>query len=210
MKKYIKITFLASLALSLSTPAVAASLDELYRSIIRDDNDGYLPIYVKNRTQPEMLFDKEIDDIPNKPTEKIYNKPEDKIVNLVNEQKLKEEAQLLRLRRWESAVKAVRENRVTPVELAEIENYVRQKDPKAIEILAWMNTKGIGVSKDFVKAFHLYREAAKLNVPQAQKNAALLYKAMSRSQRDLLASTPADFSLLPPETEPSQPASEHN
>lgn len=210
MKKYIKITFLAAFTVFLSLPAGAASLDELYRSIIRDDNEGYLPIYVKNRNRPEMLFDDEFDNVLNKPAAKVYDKPEDKPVNLINEQKLKEEAELERIRRWENAVKAVRENRVTPVELTEIENYARQKDPKAVEILAWMNTKGIGVRQDLVKAFHLYREAAVLNVPQAQKNAALIYRAMTRRQRELLTVTPADFTPLSEETEPSRPASEHN
>lgn len=210
MKKYIKITFLAAFTVFLSSSAGAASLDELYRSIIRDDNEGYLPIYVKNRARPEMLFGEEFDNIPDKPAPKVYDKPEDKTINLINEQKIKEETELLRIRRWENAVKAVRENRVTPVELTEIENYARQKDPKAIEILAWMNTKGIGVRQDLVKAFHLYREAAALNVPQAQKNAALIYKAMTRRQRELLTVTPADFTTLSEETEPLQPASEHN
>ena len=210
MKKYIKITFLAAFVVFLSLPAGATSLDELYRSIIRDDNEGYLPIYVKNRNRPEMLFDDEFDNVPNKPAPKVYDKPEDKPVNLINEQKLKEEAELERIRRWENAVKAVRENRVTPVELTEIENYARQKDPKAVEILAWMNTKGVGVRQDLVKAFHLYRKAAALNVPQAQKNAALIYRAMTRKQRELLIVTPADFTSLPEETEPSLPAGEHN
>lgn len=210
MKKYIKITFLTVFAVFLSSSAGAASLDELYRSIIRDDNEGYLPIYVKNRARPEMLFGDEFDIVNKKQTVKVYDKPEDKAISLINEQKIKEEAELLRIRRWENAVKAVRENRVTPVELTEIENYARQKDPKAVEILAWMNTKGIGVRQDLVKAFHLYREAAALNVPQAQKNAALIYKAMSRKQRELLVVTPADFTPLSEETALSRPASGHN
>ena len=35
----------------------AMSLDEIYRDIVRDDNSGYLPIFVRNRNRPELLFE---------------------------------------------------------------------------------------------------------------------------------------------------------
>lgn len=41
----------------LAVPAPATSLDEIYRDIVRSDNSGYLPLYVKNRNAPEFLFD---------------------------------------------------------------------------------------------------------------------------------------------------------
>ena len=50
MNKYLKLIFGSAIMLSVSLPAYAASLDELYREIIRDDNQGYLPIFVKNTT----------------------------------------------------------------------------------------------------------------------------------------------------------------
>ena len=33
----------------------ASSLDELYRDIMRSDNQGYLPLFVKNRKTPDIL-----------------------------------------------------------------------------------------------------------------------------------------------------------
>ena len=45
------------LTIGASYPASATSLDELYRDIVRSDNSGYLPLYVKNRNAPEFLFD---------------------------------------------------------------------------------------------------------------------------------------------------------
>ena len=37
-----------------------------------------------------------------------------------------------------------------------------------------------------IRAFHLYRKAAALNVPNANNNAAQVYKAMTREQRESL------------------------
>ncbi|MBR2033286.1 MAG: SEL1-like repeat protein, partial [Alphaproteobacteria bacterium] len=59
----------------------------------------------------------------------------------------------------------------------------RLNDAKAIEILAWMYTNGVGVAQDLPKAFYLYRQAEKLKVDNAGKNAIAVYKAMPPEQR---------------------------
>ena len=44
------------LSLMFAAPESSAnSLDELYRDIIRSDNQGYLPMFVKNRDIPDIL-----------------------------------------------------------------------------------------------------------------------------------------------------------
>lgn len=182
MNKYLKLIFFLMISLSCCFSVKAASLDELYRDIVRDNNQGYLPIFVKNRKQPEMLYQK---DLPPPPVI-ATPVPTEPVVNLIDERKLKEEAAIAAQLKWESTVNAVKENRVTPVDLEEINQKVALKDPKAIEILAWMNTKGVGAKQDLVQAFYLYQKAAQLNVPNAQKNAALTYKAMKREQRQSL------------------------
>ena len=46
------------LTLIFAQPAFSAnSLDELYRDLIRADNEGYLPLFVKNRKVPDILSD---------------------------------------------------------------------------------------------------------------------------------------------------------
>ena len=45
--------------LFLSLPAHATSLDEIYRDLVRSDNSGYLPMFVKNRNAPDFLLDDE-------------------------------------------------------------------------------------------------------------------------------------------------------
>ena len=52
------------LTLIFAQPAFSAnSLDELYRDLIRADNEGYLPLFVKNRKVPDILSDDKIFDI---------------------------------------------------------------------------------------------------------------------------------------------------
>ena len=52
-----KIVFII-LCMMLAAPESSAnSLDELYRDLIRADNEGYLPLFVKNRKVPDILSD---------------------------------------------------------------------------------------------------------------------------------------------------------
>ena len=53
------------LTLIFAQPAFSAnSLDELYRDLIRADNEGYLPLFVKNRKVPDILSDDKIPAAP--------------------------------------------------------------------------------------------------------------------------------------------------
>lgn len=183
MNKYLKLIF-AALIIFHSNLAAATSLDEIYRDIVRDDNKGYLPIFVKNRNQPELLFEDDLVKPQNTPT--LINAQQNQAVQLVDERKIREEQRLAALKRWNDAVTAVKENRVTPVELEEIDRYVNNNDPKAIEIKAWMYARGVGVKPDLIEAFNLYQKAAELGVNSAIQNAAQVYKSMTRLQRESL------------------------
>lgn len=97
-----------------------------------------------------------------------------------------EAARLAAIQRWENALKAVEENRVTPLELEIINDYAAKNDPKAVEVLAWMNARGIGIKPNLVEAFNLYQKAAALKVPRAAENALLVYKSMNAEQRRLV------------------------
>lgn len=167
----------------LSNPVQAAGLDEIYRDIVRSDNRGYLPMFVKNRNTPDFLLEDEI----MKKVEVKETKAEDiKAVNLENERKKREAALLAEKQKWQETLTAVRTNRVTPVELEEIQKRVDKNQADAVEIYAWMNARGVGIQPDLVKAFNLYQKAASLNVPNATKNAAQVYKIMTPVQRESL------------------------
>ncbi|MBE6458668.1 MAG: SEL1-like repeat protein [Alphaproteobacteria bacterium] len=161
----------------------ASSLDDLYRDIMRSDNQGYLPLFVKNRKTPDILgIASSTSEVA--PLEiKTASKTNEKSVNLVNYFPEKEAAKKAKQLKWEQTLKAIKQNHITPVELDEIHHRLHLNDPKAIEILAWMYTKGVGVQIDYVEAYKLYRKAAMLNVPQAKENALLVYKAMNDRQR---------------------------
>ncbi len=186
MKKYGLISLLISYIASFS--AQASSLDELYRDIVRSDNQGYLPLFVKNRDIPDILIEEELLK-QNLPTTRQNSKePVSDVVNLTNDRLKREQAIAAANKRWQETIVAVRENRVTPIELQETTSRVQKEDPHATEILAWMNARGIGVPLNLIEAFALYQQAAALHVPNATENALKVYQAMNPQQRRNLKS----------------------
>jgi TPR repeat protein len=58
------------------------------------------------------------------------------------------------------------------------------RDERATELLAWCHLKGVGMPKDPVPAYLLYGVAAKLGVPNARRNQAIIYETdMTPEQR---------------------------
>lgn len=166
-----------------SGAAAAASLDDLYRDIIRSDNDGYLPLFVKNRVEPDILVEEEVLKKAVEPPENKRPNNLPKAVNLTHTYQAETAQQENIPLKWQQTLQAVEQNRVTPLDLEEINRRVSLNDGKAIEVLAWMYTKGIGVAPDLPAAFKLYERAVKLQVPNAKENAAKVYKAMTPEQR---------------------------
>lgn len=182
MKHTAQIILSLLIGLSYSGLAQASSLDDLYRDVIRSDNDGYLPLFVKNRSMPDVLIEEEVLKKASSPTNSEL-KGFTKTINLTNDFQANEAAKRAKQLKWEQTLQAVQENRVTPLDLDEITYRVSLSDAKAVEVLAWMYTKGVGVSPDFVAAFRLYQQADKLNVQGAKENAAKVYKAMTAEQK---------------------------
>lgn len=180
-KTYITIVYLFFIFIRTGI-VYAASLDGLYRDIIRSDNQGYLPLFVKNRTEPEINTSKALQDV-SEPQKETLKDSTTTPINLTNDRRQKEALKKAKQLRWENTVKAVQQNNVTPLDLEEINYRAGLNDTKAIEILAWMYTKGVGVRQDFITAFKLYKKAETLGVATAGRNAALIYKAMSSEQR---------------------------
>lgn len=182
MKKFFTTCASLFLVLSFSNECSATTLDELYRDVIRSDNSGYLPLFVKNRNAPVVVLDED-DLVDVKPENKEYQQHKTEVLNLTNDVGERVKAAKDRQLQWIKTIDAIKSNQVTAVELDDITSRVRDGDPKAIEILAWMYTNGVGVSKDFVEAFNLYKKAAQLNVVNAEKNAFIVYKSMNEEQR---------------------------
>lgn len=143
-------------------------------------------MFVKNRSIPDVLIEEEIlRQIPeNQESQPKKNIPHP--IYISNDRDTQKAARLAAIQRWENALKAVEENRVTPLELEIINDYAAKNDPKAVEVLAWMNARGIGIKPNLVEAFNLYQKAAALKVPLAAENALLVYKSMNAEQRRLV------------------------
>ena len=176
------------LSLMFAAPESSAnSLDELYRDLIRSDNEGYLPLFVKNRQVPDILSDDKIPTVPQPVASTPTPADVPQEVSFVDPRQQEAEAAKAEVLAWENAIKAIQENRGTPVELEEIIKRVEQNNPRAVEIYAWMLTKGVGVKQNLIKAFQLYQQAAKLGVLNAENNAAQIYRVLSPDERAYLA-----------------------
>ena len=178
MKKFIAIfTF----SLLLPNLCLATSLDDIYRDLVKSNNQGYLPVFVKNRNAPNFLDEEELSKhpLPKEKDKQDFEEP----LSLNNERKLRNEEKVQEIQAWKDAVEAIKANQVTPANLREIEKRVAIQDPKATEIYAWMLARGVGMDQDLPKSFEMYLIANQLKAPEAIKNAALIYKAMTPEQR---------------------------
>lgn len=184
--------FTAFLLIANIHPAFAASLDEIYRDLVKSDNQGYLPMFVKNRTAPDFLEDQTfLKDVPDpKPENTAPINPDLEIVKFENRRKIHEEKIKIEIARWNKTLEKVRRGEVTAVELHEVEQKADQNDPLAVEILAWIYARGIGIKPDLPKAFRLYQKAEELRVEGAALNAAKVYKSMTPRQREELLTIP--------------------
>ena len=174
---------LTALGLIFPSSSHAMSLDEIYRDVIRSNNSGYLPIYVKNRNAPQFLLDEEkLKDAQEVPP--VINEPQKNMIIDFEDYRLqREQEEKAKTQRWLKAIEAVKKNNVTPLDLKEIESKEELDDPTATGILAFMYARGIGVKMDLIKAFKLYRKAERLNIPNAKENAIKVYKVMTPDQR---------------------------
>ncbi len=174
---------LTALGLIFPSSSHAMSLDEIYRDVIRSNNSGYLPIYVKNRNAPQFLLDEEkLKDAQEVPPV-INELQKNMIIDFEDYRLQREQEEKAKTQRWLKAIEAVKKNNVTPLDLKEIESKEELDDPTATEILAFMYARGIGVKMDLIKAFKLYRKAERLNIPNAKENAIKVYKVMTPDQR---------------------------
>lgn len=184
MKKANFIILSLLLGCVVSENAVAAGLDEIYRDLVRSDNRGYLPLFVKNRQTPNIFReDGTLGDIaqPDLIDEQTLKGLED--INLENERQRRSAEREAAELRWQQALKNVQGGYVTSVELEELEKREQENNLQAIEVLGWVYARGIGVKPDLIKSFNYYRKAANLGVTGAQDNAVKVYKAMSAAQR---------------------------
>lgn len=176
------VCFFILLSFFVAPNSYATSLDDIYRDIIRSNNSGYLPLFVKNRHLPDVLLsEEELQELPKSSNLKLLS-PNAK-VKLSSDYNHIDSLAKAKHYQWLKTIAAVKSNQVTPLELNEIYTRVQAQDPKAIEVLAWMYTKGVGVAIDYVEAFNLYKQAATLNVTNAEKNAMVIYQAMTETQR---------------------------
>ncbi len=169
----------------MTNSAYAAGLDEIYRDLVRSDNRGYLPLFVKNRQAPSLLDDERIS-MPEAPVvvEPVVDSMTLKEISLDNERQRREAEEKAAELRWQKVLKNVQNGYVSSFELEELSKREAQNNPQAVEVLAWIYSRGIGVKPDLIKAFNLYKKAVGLKVPSAMDNAVKVYRAMTPAQKN--------------------------
>jgi TPR repeat protein len=84
----------------------------------------------------------------------------------------------------DAVAKRVQSGLAAPADLALLRARAAAADRRATELLAWCHLKGVGTPKDLVPAYLLYGAAARLGVPNAERNQAIVYEtAMTPEQR---------------------------
>ena len=170
-----------------NTNLFAAGLDEIYRDLVRSDNRGYLPLFVKNRDVPNIFENEDLsgDDFSSVSTNEEMLKGLDDI-NLDNDRQRRSAERDAAELRWQQTLRNVQAGYVSSVELEDLNIKERENDPQAVEVLAWIYARGVGVEVDLIRAFNYYRKGISLGVPQAKENAVKVYKAMSAEEKNRL------------------------
>lgn len=84
---------------------------------------------------------------------------------------------------FDNAIARVRQRAATTDDMRVIEAHAADKDPRALEVLAWCRLNGIGMPADPLAAYWLYRDAAGLGVANARKNQVAIFESRLTSEQ---------------------------
>lgn len=149
------------------TAAQALSLDQIYRDSLRQENDGTLPGYVLNRGQPP--YPERKPDIVDGAAGRLGAAVVDLPLNTPMP--------------WPEVLKNIASGTPSPFAVDVVRRRAEQNDPQATELLAWMYTNSVGVTRNLAEAFDLYVKADKLGVTGAKDNAKAVLRSMPPADR---------------------------
>lgn len=82
-----------------------------------------------------------------------------------------------------SVFAGIRAKKLSPGDMQLLEAHAEQKEPRAVEALAWCKLNGVGWPADAIEAFLLYGEAAQLGVPNAKANQIAIFESRLTQQQ---------------------------
>ncbi|HEX4194834.1 MAG TPA: hypothetical protein VHY80_17130 [Stellaceae bacterium] len=83
----------------------------------------------------------------------------------------------------DSVIAGIRAKKLSPGDMQLLEAHAEQKEPRAVEALAWCKLNGVGWPADPMAAFFLYGEAAQLGVLGAKDNQIAIFEAQLTQQQ---------------------------
>lgn len=87
---------------------------------------------------------------------------------------------------WRAAIAHVGENKVTPNDLALIQQHVKDRDVVAMEMLGWMYATGRGLKLDYVRAYEAYGRAVLAGREDLRPTLDALWKRFNETERNEL------------------------
>lgn len=179
--------------------AQAPTLDRLFRDMLRAENDGELPSYLRDQgaNDPRVSApaagaeamtatpgsDGDSADGPGAPDPLTPNSPPNATDPLLQPGEPPLAGPAMPGRRWTEVIEAIQGGTATPFDVAEVQSRADRDDPEGVELLAWMFATGTAVPRDLPAAYALYRRAALLEVPQAATNAEEVFRVMTPAER---------------------------
>ena len=87
-----------------------------------------------------------------------------------------------------SVIADIRAQKLSEADMRLLEAHAAEKEPRAVETLAWCKLNGVGWPADPIGAYFLYGEAARLGVPNARANQIAIFETRltQQQQQDLL------------------------
>ncbi len=178
-----KIFLLIILILTINTSSCLAfskTDDEIYKELIKLDNNGVLPSYInetKNKYD-QTYIPLEIKTLSHIEAVEEFNKEitiPDNRMPFPNQKK-----------DWNAILKSVATGFPSAFDINQIKVMTENSNPEATELLAWMYANGIGVKKNLSSSWFLYMKASSLNIENAKENAKKVYDSMSISEKNKL------------------------
>lgn len=84
----------------------------------------------------------------------------------------------------DQVIARVKAQKVNDIDMRLLESHAANKEPRAVEALAWCKLNGIGGKADPLAAFFLYGQAVQLGVPNAQANQTAIFESrLTQEQR---------------------------
>ncbi len=114
----------------------------------------------------------------------------DSVAQMIAIRKFDENAKQERSDEWNRVLDHASDDKTTSEDLEVINEHIKDNDPDAFEILAYLHYKGKGVDQSYLKAYENYGRAYKHGKRELRSNLDALWKIMNESDKRIVSENP--------------------